>query len=146
VSQRTSIVSTYDTLYMSVYRFVSTHFHCVDIWYTVYVSIPVYLNARPLRRHMIHCICQFTSVSQRTPIASTYDTLYMSIFTFNKHFDKEKDCVDEPVITKTHYWCRLFITFYIVNFKLFKNKNSLARFMDLPVLPLRSWSHQCTQN
>jgi len=46
------------------------------------------------------------------------------IFTFNKHFDKENDCVHEPVITKPHHWCRLFITFYIVNFLLFKNKNS----------------------
>jgi len=27
-----------------------------------------------------------------------------SIFTFNKHFDKENDCVYEPVITKPHHW------------------------------------------
>jgi len=34
-----------------------------------------------------------------------------------------------------------------VNFLLFKNENStLARFMDLPVWPLRSWSHKWTQN
>jgi len=46
------------------------------------------------------------------------------IFTFNKHFDKENDCVHEPVITKPNHWRRLFITFYIVNFLLFKNKNS----------------------
>jgi len=46
------------------------------------------------------------------------------IFTFNKHFDKENDCVHEPVIAKPHHWRRLFITFYIVNFLLFKNKNS----------------------
>ena len=39
-----------------------------------------------------------------------------------KHFDKENDCVDEP--TKPHHWRRLFITFYIVNFLLFKNENS----------------------
>ena len=48
---------------------------------------------------------------------------YDLIFTFNKHFDKENDCVYEPVITKPHHWRRLFITFYIVNFLLFKNKN-----------------------
>jgi len=46
------------------------------------------------------------------------------IFTFNKHFDKENDCVYETVITKPHHWRRLFITFYIVNFLLFKNENS----------------------
>ena len=46
------------------------------------------------------------------------------IFTFNKYFDKENDCVYEPVITKPHHWRRLFITFYIVNFLLFKNENS----------------------
>jgi len=45
------------------------------------------------------------------------------IFTFNKHFDNENDCFDEPLITKPHHWCRLFITFYIVNFLLFKNEN-----------------------
>ena len=45
-------------------------------------------------------------------------------FTFNMHFDKENDCVHEPVITKPHNWRRLFITFYIVNFLLFKNENS----------------------
>ena len=49
------------------------------------------------------------------------------IFTFNKHFDKENDCVHEPAITKPHHWRRLFITFYIVNFLLFKNKNSTYR-------------------
>jgi len=49
---------------------------------------------------------------------------YYSIFTFNKHFDKKNDCVNEPVFTKPHFWRRLFITFYIVNFLLFKNKNS----------------------
>ena len=48
------------------------------------------------------------------------------IFTFKKHFDKENDCVHEPVITQPHHWDwrRLFITFYIVNFLLFKNENS----------------------
>ena len=51
---------------------------------------------------------------------------YTVIFTFNKHFDKENDCVHEPVITKPHHWRRLFITFYIVNFLLFKKK------LDLP--------------
>ena len=48
----------------------------------------------------------------------------VDIFTFNKHFDKENDCVHEPVITQPHHWRRLFITFYIVNFLLFKNENS----------------------
>jgi len=51
-------------------------------------------------------------------------TGYRIIFTFNKHFDKGNDCVHEPVITKPHHRRRLFITFYIVNFLLFKNKNS----------------------
>ena len=45
---------------------------------------------------------------------------YSNIFTFNKNFDKENDCVYEPVITKPHHWRRLFITLYIVNFLLFK--------------------------
>ena len=49
------------------------------------------------------------------------------IFTFNKPFDKENDCVYETVITKPHHWRRLFITFYIVNFLLFKNENSTSR-------------------
>jgi len=49
---------------------------------------------------------------------------HVSIFTFNKHFDKENDCVYEPVITKPHLWRRLFKTFYIVNFLLFKNETS----------------------
>ena len=44
------------------------------------------------------------------------------IFTFNKHFDKEIDCVYEPVITKPHHWRRIFITFYIVNFFYLKTK------------------------
>jgi len=51
------------------------------------------------------------------------ENLYFLIFTFNKHFDKENDCVYEPVITKPHHWRRLFITFYM-NFLLFKNENS----------------------
>ena len=65
---------------------------------------------------IVHCRCDnsvFQGVFQN-------DT-----FTFNKQFDKENDCVDEPVITKPHHWRRLFITFYIVNLLLFiKNKNS----------------------
>ena len=48
---------------------------------------------------------------------------YIHIFTFNKHFDKENDCVFGPVITKPHHWRKLFITFYVVSFVLFKNKN-----------------------
>jgi len=63
---------------------------------------------------------------------STREKIVLRIFTFNKHFDKENDCVHEPVITKPHHWRRLFITFYIVNFLLFV-WISLARFMDLPV-------------
>ena len=45
--------------------------------------------------------------------ASVTSDLHMEIiiFTFNKHFDKENDCVYEPVITKPHHWRRLFITF-----------------------------------
>jgi len=34
--------------------------------------------------------------------------VYLVIFTFNKHFDKENDCVHEPVITKPHHWRRFF--------------------------------------
>jgi len=49
---------------------------------------------------------------------------HIFIFTLNKHFDKENDCVDDPVITQPHHWRRLFITFYVVNFLLFKNENS----------------------
>ena len=48
-------------------------------------------------------------------------SVFNYIFTFNKHFDKENDCVHAPVITKPHHWRRLFITFiYIVNFLLQK--------------------------
>ena len=50
-----------------------------------------------------------------------------SIFTFNKHFDKENDCVYEPVNTKPHHWRRLFITFSIVNFLVLKKRK-----LDLP--------------
>jgi len=53
--------------------------------------------------------------------------MYNVIFTFNKHFDLENDCVLEPLKAMPHYWLRYFITFYIVNFLLFKNKN-----FDLP--------------
>jgi len=44
--------------------------------------------------------------------------IFATIFTINKHFDKDNDCVHEPVITQPHHWHwrRLFITFYIVNF------------------------------
>ena len=51
-------------------------------------------------------------------------SFFISIFTFNKHFDKENECVYEPVITKLHGRHRLFITVYIVNFLLFEKKNS----------------------
>ena len=49
--------------------------------------------------------------------------MYIVIFIFNKHFNKENDCFDEPLKTMPHHWLRLYITFNVVNFLLFKNEN-----------------------
>ena len=68
------------------------------------------------------CLAQILLVNFTVPYI--HSTGYFTIFTFNKHFDKENDCVHEPVITQPHHWRRLFITFYIMNFLLFINENS----------------------
>jgi len=49
--------------------------------------------------------------------------LYYLIFIFNKHFDKENDCVLEPLKAMHHHWRRHLKTLYTVNILLFKNKN-----------------------
>jgi len=49
------------------------------------------------------------------------------IFTFDRHFDNENDCVQYPLKEMSHHWRREFITFYFINFLLLKNKN-----VDLP--------------
>jgi len=46
----------------------------------------------------------------------------IEIFTFNKHFNKENDCVQEPLKEMPNHWRSYFITFYIVNFLLLKTK------------------------
>jgi len=56
--------------------------------------------------------------------------IYSNIFTFNKHFDKEHDCVDEPLITKPYHWRRLFITFHSEFFIIQKRKLDLHNEID----------------
>jgi len=53
-------------------------------------------------------------------------TAYWTTNTINFHSTSIliRKSVFEPVITKPHHWRRLFITFDIVNFLLFKNENS----------------------
>ena len=94
------------------------------------VLITLYVLTGILKSAQIYIQSQFsTSLKGKNKLHWHFCTkvlnkyLNITIFTFNKHFDKENDCLYEPVITKPHHWRKLFITFYIVNFLLFKHEN-----------------------
>jgi len=52
---------------------------------------------------------------------------HTSIFTFNVHFDKENDCIQNLTNAMPYHQHRYFITFYFINFLLLTNNK-----LDLP--------------